>query len=372
MRVAIIHDWLSVMRGAESALEVLCELYPEAALYCLFHDRGKVSGTIEGMNIKTSFVQRLPFVKRHYRWYLPLFPTAIERLDLRKYDLVISSSHCVAKGVVPAPGARHVSYVYTPMRYMWDLYDDYFGKDRAGLLTRMLVPLFRPYLKSWDIRSSRRVDSFVAISEFVADRIRDYYRRDSEVIYPPVSTEKFHLSGRPPQDFYLVVSALVPYKRLDIAVRAFNALGSELRIIGSGPEDKRLRRLANGNVKFLGWQPYEIVARHYADCRALVFPGIEDFGIVPVEAMASGRPVIACGRGGVLETVVPPGGSGIPTGILYKEKSVEGLCEAVLTFERTSGEFDPEALRRHALKFDRQVFKERISAHIEKQLGMSR
>jgi glycosyltransferase involved in cell wall biosynthesis len=373
MKVAIVHDWLTGMRGGEKVLEVFCELYPRADLYCLFHIPGRVSETIERMKIRTSFIQRLPFLQTRYRWYLPLFPAAVERFNLSRYDLVISSSHCVAKGAVTAPDACHISYVYTPMRYMWDLYEDYFGKGRAGFLTRRLVPLFAARLRAWDVSSSARVDSFVAISEHIAARIGKYYRRKAAVIYPPVDTERFRPSGRAPEGFYLVVSALVPYKRVDLAVEAFNSLGAQLRVIGTGPEEKKLRKLANSNVKFLGYQSDEIVAQHYADCRALIFPGKEDFGIVPVEAMASGRPVIAYGRGGARETVVllaagAPGRTPTsPTGILFEEQSAGALCEAVMLFERNSHKFDPAAMRQHSLKFDRGIFKKNIAQYIEKE-----
>jgi glycosyltransferase involved in cell wall biosynthesis len=373
LKVAIVHDWLYVMRGAEKVLEVFCELYPRADLFCLFHVPGQTSETIERMNICTSFIDRLPFVRRNHRWYLPLFPSAVEKFNLREYDLVLSSSHCVAKGVIPPPKALHISYIYTPMRYVWDLYDDYFGKGRAGFFTRLLVPFFAKRLRKWDVATSARVDSFVAISDCVAQRVKEYYNRDAEVIYPPVDTEKFYPSGKHAQDYYLVVSGLVPYKRIDLAVEAFNRLGFELRIIGTGPEEKKLRKLARSNVKFLGWQTDKIVARHYAGCRALVFPGREDFGIVPVEAMASGRPVIAYGRGGVTESVVPlaekrgPGQSGPPTGIFFNKQSAESFCDAVRLFENNLSRFDPVELRKRALGFDRKVFKQNIAGYIESQ-----
>lgn len=369
MRVAIVHDWLTGMRGGEKVLEVLCELFPEADLYTLLHIRGTASETIERMKIYTSFIQRLPFAKTRYRFYLPLMPTAIEKFNLNCYDLIISSSHCVAKGLIPAPESCHISYVLTPMRYVWDLYDDYFA--RAGFFSRRLIPFFANYLRTWDVVSSARVDAFVAISTYVAMRIRKYYRREAQVIHPPVDTEKFRPSGRPPENFYLIVSALVPYKRVDLAVAAFNKLNLPLRIIGTGPEEKRLRKLAKKNVEFLGWQPDEFISEQYANCKALIFPGKEDFGIVPVEAMASGRPVIAYGRGGVTDTVIPlRDGTACqpPTGVLFESQSVECLCEAVRFFGNNSDKFEPGALRNHAMKFDRKIFKRKIAEYIETEL----
>lgn len=376
MKVAIVHGWLTWHRGGEKVLEVFCELYPQADLFTLLHIPGSVSDTIENMNIHTSFIQRLPFARKRHRWYLPLFPTAIEKFNLTGYDLVLSISHCVAKGVIPLPEACHISYILTPMRYVWDLYDDYFGREKTGLFSRRLIPFFANYLRMWDVTSSARVDAFVAISSYVAQRVRKFYRRDAEIIHPPVDTEKFRISSKPPDDYYLVVSALVPYKRVDLAVEAFNSLGLELRIIGTGPERKRLRKMARKNVKFLGWQKDEIVAQHYQNCKALIFPGKEDFGIVPVEAMASGRPVIAYGRGGILDTVVPLRESGrkvsspSPTGLFFDKQSVEAICEAVRLLEKNVERFDAAAIRKHALRFDRKVFKKKIAEHIQEHCDL--
>ncbi|HXG16859.1 MAG TPA: glycosyltransferase [Calidithermus sp.] len=363
-RVALVHDWLTGMRGGERCLEVFGELFPDADLFTLLHVPGSVSPLIERRRIVTSFVQRLPGAARHYRRYLPLFPLAVERFDLTGYDLVLSTSHCVAKGARPAPGARHVCYCFTPMRYVWDLYEDYFGA-RAGLGVRVLMPPVAAALRRWDRRTSERVDRFVAISRFVADRIRRCYGREADVLPPPVDVQRFRLADGTPEDFYLVVSALVPYKRVDLAVDAATRLGRRLLVVGTGPEERRLRARAGPTVEFLGWRPDAEVADLYRRCRAVLFPGLEDFGIVPLEAMAAGRPVIAYGAGGVLETVVPPGGDEPPTGLFFHSQSVDALVEAIQAFERQERRFSPRALRARAEAFDRPRFKERLAAYLE-------
>jgi glycosyltransferase involved in cell wall biosynthesis len=364
-RVALVHDWLTGMRGGERCLEVFCELFPEADLFTLLHVPGTVSRVIEDRRITTSFIQRLPAAVRHYRSFLPLFPRAVERFDLRGYDLVLSLSHCVAKGVRVHPGTLHISYCFTPMRYVWDLYDEYFGR-RAGAVTRAVMPPVAAALRRWDRRTAAGVRHFVAISRFVADRIRRTWGRDSDVIYPPVDIARFTALGSE-GEFYLVVSALAPYKRVDLAIEAANRLGRRLVIVGSGPEEARLRAMAGPTVEFLGSRPDEEVARLYARCRALIFPGLEDFGIVPLEAMASGKPVIAFGQGGVTETVIPPGGAGPPTGLFFEPRTPDALVDALRRFEADPSCFDPKALRARAEAFDRPIFKERIAAYIERR-----
>ena len=362
MRVALVHDWLTGMRGGERCLEVFCELFPDADLYTLLHVRGSVSPTIERRRIITSFIQRLPDAARRYRAYLPLFPAAIRALDLRGYDLVLSSSHAVAKSVRVPRGALHVCYCFTPMRYVWDLYDEYFGA-RAGGLTRLVMPPVAAVLRRWDRRTAAGVHHFVGISRFIADRIRRCYGRDADVIYPPVDVARFRIEEKP-DAYYLIVSALTPYKRVDLAVEAATRLGRRLVVVGTGPEDERLRALAGPTVEFLGWKDDGQVAELYARCRALLFPTVEDFGITPLEAMAAGRPVIALGQGGALETVVPPGGTTPPTGLLFPRQTADDLVEAIRRFETGAVAFEPKALRRHAETFDRPVFKERIEAYL--------
>jgi glycosyltransferase involved in cell wall biosynthesis len=374
-RVALVHDWLTGMRGGERCLEVLCELFPAAPLFTLLHVPGSVSSTIENRRIVTSFVQRLPAAARRYRQYLPLFPAAVRGFDLRGHDLVISLSHCVAKGVRVPPGALHLSYCFTPMRYVWDLYDDYFRRD-ASVGVRALMPTVAAALRRWDRRTAS-VHHFIAISGHIADRIRRVYGRPADVIHPPVDVRRFRI-GRP-EDFYLVVSALAPYKRVDLAVTAATRLGRRLRVVGTGPEEAKLRRLAGPTVEFLGWRPDDEVAELYARCRAVLFTALEDFGIVPLEAAAAGRPTIAFGRGGVLETMtpldpLPPGtrtpeadGDGEPTAVFYEPQTTEALAAAIERFEAAecAGRFTPAGLRARAQRFDRPRFVEGLREYVE-------
>ncbi|HEV8437186.1 MAG TPA: glycosyltransferase [Methylomirabilota bacterium] len=367
MNVALVHDWLTGMRGGERCLEVFCELFPAADLFTLLHAPGSVAPVIERRRVVTSFIQRLPDAATRYRSYLPLFPAAVSRFDLRGYDLILSSSHAVAKSVRVPAGALHVCYCFTPMRYVWDLYDDYFGRP-AGPLTRAVMPAVAAWLRRWDRRTAAGVRHFVAISRFVADRIRRAYGRDADVIYPPVDVARFRVDDSP-GDFYLVVSALSPYKRIDLAVEAANRLGRRLVVVGTGPEERRLRALAGANVEFLGWRDDVEVADLYSRCRALIFPTLEDFGITPLEAMASGRPVVALGRGGALETVVPPGAGDPPTGVFFERQTVDDLIEAIRTLEQDLARFEAKALRRRAEAFDRPLFKERMRSYLDMRLG---
>ncbi len=358
-RVAIVHEWFTSMRGGEKCVEALCEVFPEATLFVLLHNEGSVSPIIERMPIRTSWIQRLPFAAERYRHYLPLFPAAVRSFSLNDYDLVISSHHCVAKGVVTAPGTLHVCYCYTPMRYIWTQYDEYFGPERAGLLTRMGMRLVRPHLRAWDVKTATHPHHFVAISENVRQRIRTIYSRESDVIYPPVETEALGVSTRD-EKFALIVSALVPYKRVDLAVEAFQRLGRRLVVIGDGPDLPRLRTMGGAGVEFLGWQSDDVVRDHYARCSCVIFPGEEDFGIVPVEAMACGKPVIAYARGGALETVLET--PTVRTGVLFDEQTPDALAAAVEEADRIR--FDPGALRTFALRFDRSVYKQRMERYI--------
>jgi glycosyltransferase involved in cell wall biosynthesis len=371
MRVALVHDWLTGMRGGERCLEVFAEVFPDADLFTLLHVPGSVAPAIERRRITTSFIQHLPDAARRYRHYLPLMPAAVRRFDLAGYDLVLSSSHCVAKGARAERGSLHVCYCFTPMRYVWDRYADYVG-DGAGLPARLALPAVAPLLRAWDRAASRRVHHFVAISEHVRARIRRCYGREAAVIHPPVDVQRFEPTDGRPGDYYLVVSALVPYKRVDLAVLAAGRLGRRLLVVGSGPEAARLAALAAPTVEFLGWRSDAEVARLYRDCRAVLFPGCEDFGIVPLEAMAAGRPVIALAAGGALETVVPGGSESPATGLLFGEPTVDALVAAIQRFEADEDAFRPKALRARAELFDRERFRAAVRAYLDARLAEPR
>jgi len=364
VRVALVHDWLTGMRGGEKCLEVFCELFPSADLHTLLHIPGTVSPTIERLKISTSFVQHLPLSRAQYRKYLPLFPLAIERFRLEQYDLIISTSHCVAKGAIPRQGALHICYCHTPMRYVWEMYDAYFGKGRSGLFTRSLMAPVARYLRAWDVKSSDRVHHFIANSQNVRERIRRHYNRDAEVIYPPVDVSDFRVSSCD-EGYFLIVSALAPYKRIDLAIETFNKSGERLVIVGDGQENLRLRVLARSNIEFVGTASTDRLAEYYERCTALIFPGEEDFGIVPLEAMASGKPVIAYRKGGALESVVE--GRENQTGIFFTDQTTDSLLEAIERFRRTP--FNPQKIREHALKFDRSIFKSKMEAFLEKKIA---
>ena len=364
LRVALVQDWLTGMRGGEKILEVFCEIFPDATIFALLHNEGAMSSTIERMKIETSFIQRLPYKALKYRNYLPLMPLAIGSFDFSGFDLVLSTSAAVAKGAAPQNNAIHICYCNSPMRYIWDQYEEYFGKGHAGLITRTAMTFITPYLRSWDVRTCNRVHHFIANSHNVAKRISRIYNRTSDVIYPPVSTDQFTVSEKD-DGYYLVVSALVPYKRVDLAIETFNRFGEKLLVVGSGPEREKLEKMSGKNIEFLGWQSDENLAKLYAGCRALIFPGEEDFGIVPLEAMASGKPVAAFGKGGALETVVADGES--PTGVFFYKQTVDALIDTVKALSRIK--FDPYKIRRHTEKFDRKMFKRQIAGYIKRALN---
>ncbi len=349
LRVVLAHDYLTGMRGGEKVLEVLCRLFPQAPLFTLLHVRGSVSRTIEDRAITTSPLQRMPGSENKYRLYFPLFPAFAELTKVSDCDLVISTSHAVAKSMVSRKGSRprHVCYIFSPIRYVWDRFDDYFGPQRVGKTASRF--LFRPIasgMQRYDRKTIDRVDVFVALSHFVANRVRRYYDREAEVLAPPVDIERFASIERQPEDWYLVVSALVPYKRVDHAIAACAALRKPLKIVGSGPDERKLRALATelgANVEFLGFVSDDDLGLYYSRARALLFPGVEDFGIVPVEAIAAGCPVIALGEGGILDSMTNR------TAVLYLDPSVDGLKRAICEFE--SCFFDADELRNHAQRF---------------------
>jgi glycosyltransferase involved in cell wall biosynthesis len=360
LRVAIIHHWLIAYRGGEKVLEELCVLFPQADIYTHVLDRAVLPPSLASKSIKTTFINSLPLAKRLYQKYLPLMPMALENLDLREYDLVISIESGPAKGVLTLPQTLHVCYCNTPMRYVWDMYHEYMS--RAGLIKRLLMIPFFHYIRLWDRVSADRVDYFVGNSINVSRRVSKHYRRNADVVYPPVAVDDFCIS-RKIDDFFLLVGQLVSYKRVDLAVKVFTRLGKRLVIIGEGEEMHALRVSAGHNVEFLGRQSFEVLRDHYSRCQALVFPGEEDFGIVPVEAMASGRPVIAYGRGGALETVVDG-----KTGIFFHDQTEDALLEAIERFEGMKGHFFPDEIRAHARRFGPERFRTEMSEIIEIQL----
>jgi glycosyltransferase involved in cell wall biosynthesis len=364
LRIALVHDWLTGMRGGEKVLEVLCELFPRAELFTLVHVPGTVVPVIERLRIHRSFVSHLPFAKRLYRHYLPLFPAAVEQFDLDRFDFVLSTSHCAVKSVLKGSGARHLCYCFTPMRYAWDQFEAYFGASRlGGLRARLIRPVIR-HLARWDADTSGRVDRYVAISQHVATRIRRYYNRDAGVIYPPVDTQFFRPDDSAADGSALVVSALVPYKRVDVAIEACRRCKVPLRVVGSGPELPSLRRLAGPGVEFLGTLANDDVRTCYRRASVTLLPGEEDFGIVPLEAQACGRPVVALGRGGALETVVDG-----ETGVLVGDPSPDTLADGIIRAIRTS--FDWGVIRRHAERFGRDRFTREIARVVHEMLDAS-
>jgi glycosyltransferase involved in cell wall biosynthesis len=353
------------MRGGEKVLEALCDMYPTADIFTLLHVPGSVSPTIERHRITTSFVQRLPFAPSLYRHYLPLFPFAVERLDLASYDLIISSSHCVAKAVIPPNRALHLSYCHSPMRYAWDQFDAYFGPDRVGSFASRWF--YRPVLgrlARWDAATANRVNRFAANSAHVAARIRRYYNRVATIVHPPVDTTFYHPADVAPETHFLMVSALVPYKRVDLAITACHRAGAVLRIVGDGPDRARLERRAAPGVTFLGALSDEQIRDEYRRARAVILPGEEDFGMVPVEAQACGTPVVALARGGALETVVDR-----ETGVLVADASVEAMVDALEQIPRMA--FDTTRIRRHAEQFSRERFVRQMRMLIDDTVNAS-
>jgi glycosyltransferase involved in cell wall biosynthesis len=359
LRVVLVHDWLTGMRGGEKVLEVFCRRWPQASLFTLLHRHGTVSDTIAARPIATSFLQLLPGIHRYYRYALPLMPRAA-RWPLPECDLVLSVSHCVAKAALPPAGVPHVCYCLTPMRYAWHLRASYGWRGLKGWVVDRLLAR----LRDWDRHTADRVSHFVAISRAVQERIRDCYGRDSVVIHPPVDTTYFCPVDVPREDYYLALSAFAPYKRLDLAIAACNRLRRRLVVIGSGQDEAKLKRLGGPAVEFLGWQDDIVIRDHLRRCRALLFPGEEDFGIVPVEAQACGTPVIGFGRGGLLDTVVPPGDRSPATGVFFHEQTAEALIEAIERFERHAQAFDPAALRQQALRFGHARFEREMYGYL--------
>lgn len=357
MKIAFVHEYLNQFGGAERMLQVLCALYPRAPIYTLLYDRDATGGVFDGRVIKTSFLQNLPFTKKHHRVFPLLMPLAIEQFDFSKYDLVISVSASFAKGIITKPETKHICYCLTPPRFLWDNSHKFVEEFGYSKLVKKFLPPFITYLRVWDKEASFRVDEFWSISDFIRDRVKKYYSKDSKIIYPPVNVEKFHASDQA-GNYFFMAGRLVSYKRFDIAVKCFNKNRLPLKIAGIGPELKKLKRIAGKNIEFLGLVSDEKLADLYSGARACIFPQEEDFGIVPLESMASGRPVIAFKAGGALETVVEN-----KTGLFFNEQTSESLQQALEEFDRSN--FRPEVCRKQAEKFDVEVFRDNISASLK-------
>ncbi len=358
MKVALVHDWLIHMRGGEKVLEAIAEIYPHATIYTLFYHRKKLSSRLANMEIRASFLNRIPGIRQIYRWLLPVLPFVIGTLKIDSdVDLVISSSHCVAKGIKIPAGARHLCYIHAPMRYAWGFSEEYFGSFPFFL--RPLIRTLMWQLQIWDKKSNQHVDGFIANSQNVRQRIKDFYGREAEVIYPPLDAQ-FYRPGGERKDYYLVVSAFVPYKKVDLVIEAFNALDRKLFIIGSGPCESFYRQLRRSpQIFFLGPLERAELRRFYAEAKALIFPTDEDFGIVPLEAQACGTPVIAYGKGGALESV--------KTGIFFEEQTAEAIRKAIFEFEQMH--FNQVQTSAQVASFDRSIFQERFSALVREQIS---
>ena len=363
MKIAIVHDYLNQYGGAEKVVEVLHELFPEAPIYTSIYDQDKLPDSFKKMNIVTSFMQKLPFLEKHFKKYLLFYPRAIENFDLKEYDLILSSSIAFSKGAIKSSKACHICYCYTPMRFVWD-YEHYVNKENFGSLTLKLLPLAIKKLKKWDLKTIDRVDYYIAISNYIKDRIKRFYNRDSVVIYPPVNVKEFKLTKNV-EDFFLIVSRLNAYKNIDLVIQVFNELGLKLKIVGTGPYRPVLQSLVKSkNIEFLGRLSNDEIKEIYSKCKAYIFPGKEDFGISPVEAQAAGRPVIAYADGGALETVV----DGI-TGLFFRENSIAALKETIKNFLSIENKFNSKEIIQNALRFDKEIFKNSITEFIIQKYG---
>ena len=360
MKTAIVHDWITNPGGAETVLQCMLELFPDAPVYTAVYNRKKMSGYFPDTEIHTSFLDRMPFSNTKYPMYLGWMPRAFEQFDLRGYDLVLSSSTSCAKGVLTDAGTLHVCYCNTPMRYAWDFYFDYLDQS-SNPVRQHVVRRLMHRIRIWDVLSSNRVDYFIANSHNVAARIEKHYRRESTVIYPPVSLPDVDLNDCEPGMYYLVVSRLVPYKRIDLAVEAFRSLHLPLIVAGDGSECKALKKAAGPDTRFVGRVPEAQKDDLFRHCRGFIFPGEEDFGITPVEAQGYGKPVIAFGKGGALETVIDG-----KTGIHFDEQTPDSLAEAVQRAEQTH--FDPQEIRENARTFDRSVFRDRLCSFLQEKM----
>ncbi|MBI4924575.1 MAG: glycosyltransferase [Bdellovibrio sp.] len=359
MKVALVHDWLTGMRGGEYVLEAIAEIFPKADLYTLLCVPEKISPILATLKRHTSWLQKVPFAEKRYRSFLPLMPHMIETFKLNDYDLIISSSHCVAKGIIKNKNAIHIAYTHSTMRYMWDRFEDYFGKGQANLPVRLGAHIFRKRLQAWDKKTSSidRVDFFIANSQFIAGKIKEFYKRDAKVIYPFVNLDRFTLPRAPGKN-YLIVSAFAPNKRIDLAIEAFNQLKLPLMIVGSGQDEKKLKSMAGPTIDFLGPVSNKIISELYAKCKAFIFPGIEDFGITVLEAMAAGAPVIAYNKGGATETITEK------TGLFFEPQTAQALVDAVLKIEHNQAIFSETDCRSRAALFTKKRFQSELISTI--------
>lgn len=357
IKTAIVHDWLTTYGGGERVVEVFARLFPDAPLYTTIYDKKSLGHLFPPERVRTSYMQKIPGVTRHYKKMLRLMPRAFEEFDLSGYDLVLSSSSSCAKGVLTGANCTHISYIHSPMRYAWDLYPEYLSQ--ASPLVRWGMRRQMPGIRQWDALTGNRVDEFLANSREVAARIEKVYRRKAAVLHPPIETDFYTPSpaGRG-GDYYLVLSRFIPYKRIDLAIKACNRLGRKLVIIGSGPQEKELRKLAGPTVTFTGFISNEDVLEYYRNCRAFLFPGFEDFGMTPVEAQACGRPIVAFGEGGALDSVLPG-----KTGVFFPRQTVESLMEGMEELESRS--WDGESIRRHAERFSASSFEDKLMKFID-------
>ena len=364
MKVALIHDWLVTLAGAEKVLQAIYEIYP-APIFTLVTDKRKLKESVfEKAEIFTSFIQKLPRAKNKYRNYLPFFPLAVEQFDLSNYDMIISSSTCVAKGVLSRTDQLHICYCHTPVRYAWDLYHQYLketglNKGLKGIIAKLILH----YIRLWDYSTANRVDYFITNSKWVARRIKKIYGRDSTVIYPPVDVDKFELQTDK-ENFYLTTSRMVPYKKIDLIVEAFSQMpDKKLVVIGDGPDFKKVKSKAGKNIELLGYQPFEVVKNYTQKAKAFIYAAEEDFGIAPVEAQACGTPVIAYGKGGVTESVIDG-----KTGIFFKKQTVESIIEVIKQFEKQENKFDPITIRQNAERFSKERFKKEFKKFVDRKI----
>ena len=359
MKIALVHDYLVQYGGAERVLEAFTEIFPKAPIYTMVYDEKLMNKAFSDKKIRTSFLQKIPLIGPNHRLFPLLMPMAIEQFDLSEYDIVLSDSNSYAKGVITMPHTLHITYCHTPMRYAWDDCHKYLREFKYSNITKKLVPFAMNYIRLWDKISADRPDIYIANSNFVSLRIKKYYNKNAFVINPPVSAQNFYISEKT-EDYFLMIGRALPYKRFDIVIEAFNKLGLPLKIIGKGPEMDKLKKSAKENIEFLGYLDDKKISRYYSQCKAFIFPTEEDFGITPLEAMASGRPVIAFRGGGVLESVIER-----KTGLFFDQQTPEAIVEVIKDFDPKK--FSSQEIRDHALKFDKKIFKDRIRKFVEKK-----